>query len=68
VKTADATVYVVDDDNSMREALRSLIRSAHLGVETFASVQEFLAFRRTDVPGCLVLDVHMPVLCGLDLQ
>ena len=52
----------------MREALRGLIRSAHLRVETFASAQEFLTFRRPDVPGCLVLDVHMPGVSGLDLQ
>ena len=69
MKTTDApVVYVVDDDDSMREALKSLIRSADLGVETFASAQEFLAFRRPDVPGCLVLDVHLPGLSGLDLQ
>ena len=61
VNTADAPiVYVVDDDDSVREALKSLIRSADLSVETFASAQEFFAFRRPDVPGCLVLDVNLP--------
>src|SRR5438552_1326248 len=61
-------VYVVDDDASVREALGSLIRSAGLEVETFASAQEFLACPRADVPSCLVLDVQLPGLSGLDLQ
>ena len=52
-----APIYVVDDDASVREALGSLIRSAGLGVKTFASAQEFLAHPRADVPSCLVLDV-----------
>ena len=59
---------MVDDDDWMREALRGLIRSAHLSVETFASAQEFLALQRSNVPGCLVVDVHLPGLSGLDLQ
>src|SRR5438094_3161234 len=63
-----AVVYVVDDDASVREALGSLIRSAGLEVETFASAQEFLACSRADVPSCLVLDVQLPGLSGLDLQ
>ena len=63
-----AVVYVVDDDASVREALGSLIRSAGLEVETFASAQEFLARPRADVPSCLVLDVQLPGLSGLDLQ
>src|SRR5260370_27289489 len=61
-------VYVVDDDVSMRESVGSLIRSAGLRVETFASAQEFLARPRADVPSCLVLDVRLPGLSGLDLQ
>ena len=61
-------VLVVDDDVSVREALGSLIRSAGLRVETFASAQEFLARPRADVPSCLVLDVQLPGLSGLDLQ
>jgi FixJ family two-component response regulator len=64
----DATVFVVDDDASIREALGSLIRSVGLKVETFASAQEFLARPPADVPGCLVLDVRLPGLSGLDLQ
>ena len=65
---AKAIVFVVDDDASVREGLGSLIRSAGLGVETFASAQEFLARSRPDVPSCLVLDVRLPGLSGLDLQ
>src|SRR5579863_3587422 len=64
----DATVFVVDDDESIRAALKSLLRSVGLRVETFASAQEFLQSRRADVPGCLVLDVRLPGLSGLDLQ
>ena len=64
----DAIVLVVDDDVSVREALGSLIRSAGLRVETFASAQEFLARPPIDAPGCLVLDVRLPDLSGLDLQ
>ena len=65
---AEAIVFVIDDDESIREALKSLIRSVGLSVETFASAQEFLESRRPDVPGCLILDVRMPGLSGLDLQ
>jgi FixJ family two-component response regulator len=61
-------VFVVDDDVSVREALASLIRSAGFSVQSFASAQEFLAFPRPDVPGCLVLDVELPGVTGLDLQ
>jgi DNA-binding NtrC family response regulator len=61
-------IYVVDDDASVREALSSLIRSAGLRVETFASAQEFLAHPQADAPSCLVLDVQLPGLSGLDLQ
>jgi FixJ family two-component response regulator len=62
------TVFVVDDDASVRESLSSLIRSVGLRVEMFASAQEFLAGSRPDVPSCLVLDVRLPGLSGLDLQ
>ncbi|MEB4590698.1 response regulator [Candidatus Thiothrix sp. Deng01] len=61
-------VYVVDDDLSMREALSSLIRSVGLAVETFASAAEFLATPRHPGVACVVLDVRMPGLSGLDLQ
>ena len=68
MKPADPIVFVVDDDLSVREALSSLIRSVGLRVETFASAQEFLRYQRPDVTACLVLDVRMPGLSGLDLQ
>ncbi|MGH7828491.1 MAG: sigma-54-dependent transcriptional regulator [Candidatus Binatia bacterium] len=61
-------VFVVDDDSSIRESLKNLIRSAGLNTETFASAQEFLASPRPDSPSCLVLDVQLPGLSGLDLQ
>ena len=64
----EAIVFVVDDDVSVREALEGLIRSARLKVETFASAREFLARPRAEIPGCLVLDVRLPGLSGLDLQ
>jgi RNA polymerase sigma factor (sigma-70 family) len=63
------TVFVVDDDASVREGLASLIRSAKLRVETFGSAREFLAHHpQTAGPSCLVLDVQLPGLSGLDLQ
>jgi FixJ family two-component response regulator len=64
----DATVFVVDDDASVREALQGLIRSAGFGVETYATAQAFLAGPRAEGPSCLVLDVRLPGLSGLDLQ
>ena len=64
----EAIVLVVDDDVSVREALAGLIRSAGMTVETFATAQDFLAHPRADAPGCLVLDIALPGLSGLDLQ
>ncbi len=64
----DGVVFVVDDDASLRESLKNLIRSVGLRVEAFHSAQEFLRSKRLDVPGCLVLDVRLPGLSGLDLQ
>src|ERR1700721_761762 len=61
-------VFVVDDDVSVRESLESLIRCEGWQPETFASAQEFLACPRAPVPSCLVLDVSLPGLNGLDLQ
>jgi len=61
-------VFVVDDDISVREALEALIRSEGWQAETFASAQAFLARPRASVPSCLVLDVSLPDLNGLDLQ
>jgi|SoiMetStandDraft_2_1073263.scaffolds.fasta_scaffold14870_1 FixJ family two-component response regulator len=61
-------VFVVDDDPSMRDSLRRLITSVGFKVEVFASARAFLDARRPDAPGCLVLDVRLPGLSGLDLQ
>jgi FixJ family two-component response regulator len=61
-------VFVVDDDVSVRESLESLIRCEGWQPKTFASAQEFLACPRVPVPSCLVLDVSLPGLNGLDLQ
>lgn len=68
MKEPDPIVFVIDDDRMIREGLQSLIRSVGLRVETFASAQDFLIAKRHDAPACLVLDVRMPGLSGLDLQ
>jgi len=67
-KETEATVFIVDDDAQVRESLKDLIRSVGLRVELFASAQEFLRAQHPDAPTCLVLDVRMPGLSGLDLQ
>jgi len=61
-------VFVVDDDQRVREALSSLISSAGLQVVVFGSAAEFLEFERPEVPGCLVLDLQLPGASGLELQ
>jgi len=61
-------VFVIDDDASVRAALSSLIRSVGLRVEVFASASEFLAAKRTDGPSCLILDVRLPGVSGLEFQ
>jgi FixJ family two-component response regulator len=61
-------VFVVDDDATIREALKSLLRSVGLQVELFATTREFLERKRPDVPNCLVLDVRLPGTSGLDFQ
>jgi FixJ family two-component response regulator len=68
MKPPAPTVFVVDDDQSVREALASLLGSASIRVEAFASAREFLRHPRSEGPSCLVLDVSMPDLSGLDLQ
>ena len=68
MKDAEAIVFVVDDDSSIREAIESLVKLAGLRVETFGTAQEFLRTERPDLPGCVVLDVELPGLSGLDLQ
>jgi FixJ family two-component response regulator len=67
-QSKEAIVYVVDDDAGVREGLDSLVRSIGLTVRTFASARDFLNERLADAPACLVLDVRMPGLSGLDLQ
>ena len=64
----DSIVYVIDDDPSIREAISSLIRSVGMSVQAFGSAKEFLASTRPNAPACLVLDVRMPGLSGLELQ
>ena len=63
-----STVFVVDDDRSVREGLADLINSVGMKVEAFSSAQEFLRYKRPDTPACLVLDVRLPGPSGLDLQ
>jgi FixJ family two-component response regulator len=63
-----STVFVVDDDRSVREGLVDLINSIGMKVEAFNSAQEFLRYKRPDTPACLVLDVRLPGPSGLDLQ
>jgi DNA-binding NtrC family response regulator len=68
MRATSSMVYVVDDDVSMRESLASLLRSAGVAATTFASAQEFLVACRTELPSCVVLDVRLPGLSGLDVQ
>jgi FixJ family two-component response regulator len=65
---ATPIVFVVDDDVSVRESLEALIRFAGWQVQVFATAREFLSHRRVDAPSCLVLDLALPDLNGLDLQ
>jgi len=68
VREPEPVIAIVDDDPSVRRGLQRLIRSAGWKAETFASAQEFLARPRTAFPSCLVLDLQLPGLSGLDLQ
>jgi two-component system response regulator FixJ len=68
MKEKPATVFVVDDDDAVRTSLRLLLKSVGLPVETFASAQEFLDAFDADRAGCLVLDIRMPGMSGLELQ
>jgi two-component system response regulator FixJ len=65
---SEPTVFIVDDDQAVARSLRWLIESVRLGVETFASAQAFLDDYDSSKPGCLVLDVRMPGISGLELQ
>jgi RNA polymerase sigma factor (sigma-70 family) len=64
----ESMVYVVDDDPSVRRAIKRLITSVGLQVELLASAQEFLLTRRPTVPSCLILDIRLPGMSGLDFQ
>src|ERR1700744_5626111 len=64
----ETIVCAIDDDASMREALSRLFRSIGMRAQIFASAEDFLIFKRPDAPACLVLDVRLPGLSGLDLQ
>jgi FixJ family two-component response regulator len=68
MKEPDPIVFVIDDDALIRQGIRSLIKTIGLSVETFASANDFMRAQRPDAPACLVLDVRMPGLNGLDLQ
>jgi len=61
-------IIIVDDDESVRRALRRLLRSVGMTVTTFATAEEFLESTGQPPPGCLILDVHLPGLSGLELQ
>ena len=67
-RAEDPVVFVIDDDPSMREALRSLFQSVGWRVELFASAPEFMQGTRPDGPACLVLDIRLPRLSGLEFQ
>jgi FixJ family two-component response regulator len=64
----DAMVFVVDDDASIREAVRSLLKSVGLRSESFGSTEDFVKAARPEMPSCLVLDVRLPGMSGLDFQ
>lgn len=68
MNSADPIVFVIDDDASVRDAVKRLIASVGLRVETFGSTREFLAAKRPDAPACLVLDVRLPDVSGLEFQ
>ena len=68
VAQSDAVVFVVDDDSSIRDAVRSLLKSVGLRSESFGSTEEFMAAVRPDAPSCLVLDVRLPGMSGMDFQ
>jgi FixJ family two-component response regulator len=68
MKEADPIVFVIDDDLLIREGIQSLIKSIGIRAVTYASAHEFMLAKRPDAPACLILDVRMPGLSGLDLQ
>ena len=62
------TVFIIDDDSGIRESIQDLVESVGLRAECFATAQQFLSGERRDAPSCLVLDVRLPGISGLDLQ
>ena len=68
MKPASEVVYIVDDDEGVRDALSELLTSINIKNKTFGSAEEYLAFDRSDACACLILDVHLPELSGLELQ
>jgi FixJ family two-component response regulator len=68
IGTRPPRISIVDDDESIREALKSLMRSAQFSVEAFASAEEFLASEHLDETSCLILDIHLPGMSGFELQ
>jgi len=68
MKELPSTVFVIDDDDAVRNSLRLLLKSVGLAVRTFASGQEFLPIYAAHQPGCLILDIRMPGMSGLELQ
>jgi FixJ family two-component response regulator len=66
--TGDPTVFIIDDDDLVRAAIQGLLKSVGLQAETFETTQQFLGCKRPDGPSCLVLDVRLPGVNGLDFQ
>jgi FixJ family two-component response regulator len=68
MKETEPIVFVIDDEALIRDGIESLLRSIGLRAQTFASAQEFMSAKRADAPACLILDVRMPGVSGLELQ
>ena len=68
MSVSDGVVFIVDDDSLIRDSLEHLVKSVGLKAETFSSAQAFLDSELSNTPGCLILDIRMPGLSGLDLQ
>jgi FixJ family two-component response regulator len=68
IQQDQSIAYVIDDDAGLRDGIRALLRSVDIGVETFGSTKEFLRSKRPDIPGCLILDVRLPGMSGLEFQ
>jgi FixJ family two-component response regulator len=68
VQQDQSITYVIDDDEGLRDGISALLRSVDIAVETFGSTKDFLRSKRPDVPGCLILDVRLPGMSGLEFQ